>query len=169
MSIVQYSLDWCRGEITEAFAIGTAGVIVGTAAAAFATFGETPNARSLVLPFLLFSVLTTSASAYGIWNNNQRITRFQEAIAVDAEAFVRAEVERVESFDAIFRVTFPSGAFLVVAGLVLFFIAAGPNAKAAGLTMVMLGLTALFVDHFAYERAEVYRQQLTSHTDSSLG
>jgi len=88
--------------------------------------------------------------------NKNRIPIYQEAWQQDKHQFMLAEKDRVESFDEIFKYSYPFAFIFTVGGAILFFLVGSPNWKAISLAMMSLGLMAYFADYFAAERAEIY-------------
>lgn len=96
----------------------------------------------------------------GAISKNRSIPEYTALWEQNEQSFISAEKERVESFDKIFKYSYPAAIIFVIGGAILFFLVSSPNWKAISLAMMVLGLMAYFVDHFAAERAEIYLKEI---------
>jgi hypothetical protein len=162
MEFINHSIHWAKGEIAEAIIMGITGLIIVIAAILFWKFGNTPNAKALVVPLLIVGLIPTIMSFSGVYSNKKRIQEFTVQYKAHPEAFIQSEKERVESFDQIFKFTYPMAIILVIGGAILFFLLGSPTWKAISLALMLMGLMTYFIDHFAAERAHIYYQQILS-------
>ena len=160
MEFIEHTINWAKGEIQEAIIMGIVGLLIIVSALLFWKFGNTPNAKALVLPLLVVGLLPFVNSFSGVNSNNKRIVEYTQQYMANPPAFIKAEKERVESFDEIFKYTYPMAIILTIGGAILFFLFGSPTWKAISLAMMSLGLMTYFIDHFAAERAEIYLQQI---------
>ena len=162
MEFIQHTLNWVKGEIFESAIISFVGLLIVTCSVLFWKFGSTPYARSLVIPLLVAGLIPLLMGLVGVITNKNRIDSYKMAWEQDNQKFILAEKERVENFDKIFNYSYPFAFIFVITGAILFFLINSADWKAISLTMMLLGLMAYFVDHFAAERAEIYLNHIKS-------
>lgn len=156
MELVQHSINWAKGEILEAAIMGAFGLLILVCSLLLWKFGSTPYAKALIIPLFVVGSIPFVMGISGVLNNQNRITIYEQAWQEDKRQFMLSEKERVESFDEIFKYSYPIAIILTIGGAILFFLVASPNWKAISLAMMTLGLMAYFIDHFAAERAAIY-------------
>ncbi len=160
MTALDHAMAWVQGERMEGAAVTALAVVLVVSAGLLWMFAVTAASRAMIAPLLVVGVLIV---AMGIWMeilNMQRTGAFAEAHALDPSAFVEGEIARVEGFMTWYLYTMAGGCALMTAGLAAFFLAPSPMWKAIGLTMILVGVTALFVDHFSKGRAVLYLESL---------
>lgn len=156
MELINHTINWVKGEILEASIMAGFGALIIVCAILFMRFGDTPYARSLVLPLLIVGSIPLVFGISGVISNRNGIPYYKEAWQQDKHQFVLAEKERVEGFDQIFKYSYPAAFIFVVGGAIMFFLLGTPNWKAISLALMTLGLMAYFIDYFAAERADIY-------------
>ncbi|MCL3779020.1 hypothetical protein EMN47_01335 [Prolixibacteraceae bacterium JC049] len=160
MDFIQHTINWSRGEITEALINGIGGLVLVICGILFLKLGNTPNAKALVWPLIAVGLLLGIAGAYGVYSNKIRINEFEQQWNQNPKTFVEAEKKRVEGFDEIFKYSYPGAIILVIAGAILFFVFKGANGKAISLGLMLVGMAAYFIDFFASERAQIYYKEI---------
>jgi hypothetical protein len=160
MSFIEHTVNWSKGEILESTITGIAGFLVLIAGILFWKFGDTANAKALILPLVIVGLLITATGTFGVISNKARIKTFQQEYEKSPTSFVQLEKKRVEGFDNIFKYSYPAAIILVIAGAILFFVFKSPNLKAISLALMIVGLFAYFIDFFAAERADIYYQEI---------
>ncbi|NOU59647.1 hypothetical protein [Marinifilum caeruleilacunae] len=160
MEFVQHSINWAKGETTEAIITAIFGLLIVICSLAFWKFGNTPNGKALIIPLLIVGIIPLFFGISGAISNNNRIEAYQQAWQENPQKFMQDEKLRVERFDQIFKYTYPMAITLSIGGAILFFLLGSPNWKAISLAMMTMGLMAYFIDHFAAERAEIYLKQI---------
>lgn len=165
MDFIPHTINWIKGEIQEAIIMASFGVLIIICGILLWTFGTTPYARALVVPLLIVGFVPLFFGISGAISNNRSIPEYTALWEQDEQSFIVSEKSRVEGFDKIFKYSYPAAIILVIGGAILFFLVGSPNWKAISLAMMLLGLMAYFVDHFAAERAEIYLQ----HINKALG
>ncbi|MCT4588917.1 MAG: hypothetical protein N4A71_13930 [Carboxylicivirga sp.] len=161
MEFIEHTINWAKGEIQEAIIMGIAGLMIIISALLFWKFGNTPYAKAMVLPLLVVGLLPFINSFSGVKSNKTRIVEYTKQYEANPQAFVLSEKERVESFDEIFKYTYPMAIILTIGGAILFFIVGkSPAWKAISLAMITLGLMTYVIDHFAAERADIYLEKI---------
>ncbi|MGY0400013.1 MAG: hypothetical protein ACWIPH_08820 [Ostreibacterium sp.] len=164
MIFIEHAVNWVNGEIVEGIAIGSFGVLLLIVAAVFWKFGDTANAKAMILPFFVVGLFFSISSVVGVYNNIRRIPAFTEAYHQDEPDFIEKEKARVEGFMHWYVYTFVTGSVLIILGLAAFLLLGSPNFKAIGLTCIILGTALLFIDYFSKERAIEYLQRIDTAT-----
>ena len=162
MEFIQYTINWVKGEIFEAIIIAIIGAVIVLCSGLFWKFGTTPYAKALVIPLLIVGMIPLFMGISGAVKNYNRISYFEKSWQQDNDKFIVAEKERVESFDEIFKYSYPAAIIFVIGGAILFFLVSSPTWKAICLSMMVIGLMAYFVDHFAAEREDIYLKNIKS-------
>lgn len=144
----------------EASIASIVGALIILCSILFWKFGTTPYAKYLVIPLLIVGLIPLVNGVFSIQNNKSRLNVYEQTWQEDEEQFVLSEQKRVQSFDDIFKYSYPFALIMVVGGAVLFFLLKTPNGKAISLAMMCIGLMAYFIDHFAKERANIYLEHI---------
>lgn len=160
MEFIQHTINWAKGEITEAMIMSVFGALIILCSVLLWKFGTTPNTKSLIIPLMLIGSLPFFYGIFGVISNKNQIPIYEKSWEQNQEKFIKAEYERVKGFDEIFKYSYPFAIIFTVCGAILFFIVSSPNWKAISLAMITLGLMAYYIDYFASERAEIYLKQI---------
>lgn len=160
MELIQHTINWAKGEILEATIMGVFGALIVLCSALLWKFGNTPYARALIIPLFVIGCIPLLMAIPGIINNKKRILDYRQAWKQDHHQFILKEKQRVEGFDQIFKYSYPAAIILVIGGAILFFLLSSAQWKAISLAMMVLGLMAYFIDHFAAERAKIYLKHI---------
>jgi glycerol uptake facilitator-like aquaporin len=163
MEFIQHTINWTKGEILEATIMAIFGAIIVICSVLFWKFGQTPYAKALVIPLLVVGFIPLFMGISGVITNKNRISLYEQTWQQNNYEFVKSEKKRVEGFDEIFKYSYPGAFILIVGGAILFFILSSPNWKAISLSLMVLGLMAYFIDHFAAERADIYLKHINTY------
>ncbi|MBQ8050359.1 MAG: hypothetical protein IJ197_02125 [Bacteroidaceae bacterium] len=99
MDIINYSIDWVRGEVFAARVIALISVFVLLCAAGFYLWGKTSMARAYWLPLAVSGVFLVVVAGGLYYANHPRIEKFQEQYRENTELFVQGELERTAKSD----------------------------------------------------------------------
>lgn len=165
MELIQHTLNWVKGEIVEATIMAIFGAIIVACGVLCWTLGTTPHAKALMIPLLIVGGIPLFMGGMGVVSNKKRIPEYKAAWQQDQHQFILAEKARVEGFDQIFKYSYPAAIIFVIGGAILFFLFNSSHWKAISLAMMVMGVMAYFIDHFAAERAEIYLK----HIEGALG
>ena len=160
MTALNHAMDWVNGELVEGRALIVFGSVVLGCSALLWRFGATSAPRALVLPLLVIGVLIVAVSAAMEFNNARRLAAYEAAWELDSGAFVAREIARVRSFMNWYLYTYAAGSLLLVAGVAVFLLHSASTVRAIGLSLILLGTVALYVDFFSQERASRYLDNL---------
>jgi len=160
MQFFDYTIDWCKGEISEARIILLFGIITIVCAVLFWKTGNTPNSKAMFFPMLIAGVLFSSIGIGMLFKNSERMEEFAKLYYENKTEFVKAEKDRTESFMGWYPVTFAIAAVVTIAGLLFVFFWTSASGRAVGLTLILTALTIFFIDHFSEERARIYHQRI---------
>lgn len=80
MNIIEHSIAWAKGEQFEGMCIAIAGVLSLFLAGILWKYGTTVNAKSMVIPTMVFGILFALMGSYMVYSNGQRQTEFQHAV-----------------------------------------------------------------------------------------
>ncbi|PCE63784.1 hypothetical protein [Sediminicola luteus] len=162
MEFIQHSLNWVKGEITEAWIMAFFGALLICCSALLWRYGQTPYTKALVIPLLLVGLLPCLMGIYGALNNQKNIANYEKRWQDNKQQFVLEERERVQGFDEIFKYSYPAAFLLTIGGAILFFVLGTANGKAISLALMILGVMAYLIDYFAAERAAIYLEHIHS-------
>lgn len=162
MEFIQHTLNWTKGEIIEATTFGIAGLLVLIAGVLFWKFGGTINAKALVLPLIITGFLFAAIGTFGVYNNQQRLSKYKASYQENPTEFIKSEKARVEGFDDIFKYSFPAALIFTIGGALIFFFSNGANIRAISLAFIIIGLFVYFIDFFAEERAKNYYKEIVN-------
>ena len=162
MDLIEYTINWCQGEIFEGKLVFLFGAVVLLVALLYWKFGATPFARAMVIPLLVVALLSITGGGYLVVNNQKRIVEFQQEWQADPQSFVASEKSRTESFIKWYPVTMYIMFALSLVGMGCYAWWGGAWGRAIGLALILLSLSGLFLDHFSEERAETYHRHIVS-------
>lgn len=160
MELIQHTINWAKGEILEAIIMAVFGALIVVCSLLFWKFGATPYAKAMIVPLLVVGSIPLLTGISVVSTNSNRIAEYQAMWQENPQAFTIAEKQRVESFDAIFKYSYPGAMLFTIGGAILFFVLSSPLGKAISLAMMVLGLMAYVIDHFAAERAAIYLEYI---------
>lgn len=160
MNVIEYSIAWAKGEQFEGMCIAIAGVLSLFLAGLSWKYGTTINAKSLVLPTLVFGCLFILMGGYMIYSNGQRQTEFQQAYETNSEHFTIAEKKRVEDFQFMYPTSLAISAVCFLITLIAFTWGKNPTFHAIGIVLSVFGLSLIIIDYFSKERASMYYEQI---------
>ncbi|MCT4613696.1 MAG: hypothetical protein N4A49_02345 [Marinifilaceae bacterium] len=160
MEFIDYTINWTKGEIQEALIMGFIGLVITISAFLFWCFGNTANAKAMFWPILIVGIIPFFMSFSGVYTNKKRIIEYQKEYKSNPVFFAKAEKIRVENFDKIFKITYPTALIMLITGAVLFVLLSSPIWKSISLALIILGLMTFFIDHFAEERARIYLEEI---------
>ncbi len=160
MTIIEHSIAWAKGEQFEGMCIAIGGVLSIFLAGVLWKYGTTINAKSLVIPTLVFGVLFTLMGSYMIYSNGQRQTEFQQAHETNSEQFTIAEKMRVEDFQFMYPTSLAISAVCFLITLIAFVWSKNPTFHAISIALSVMGLALIIIDYFSKERAAIYYQHI---------
>lgn len=162
MDFLSYTIAWIKGEIFEAILFGASGLLIMIGSLAFLKFGNTPNAKAVIVPFALVGLFCVAA-AISLWvSNSKRLVAYPEAYGKNKTEFVLSEKKRVEDFQYLYKMTVIVAGIFFALGIGFFLFTGNHIVKATGLALVFFGFTGLFVDYFSKERADIYYKAITT-------
>lgn len=160
MELIEHTLAWCRGEIFEGNMALLFGVTVLIVSLAFWKFGQTPYSKGIIIPLAMVAGLFIATGIYLNVQNHYRIRDYQQSYLENSGRFAEGEKARTEEFIKWYPVTRYAMAGFIISGLCFLLFAASPNWKGAGIGLVLLGFSIIFLDHFSEERALVYHKAI---------
>jgi hypothetical protein len=160
MNILEHSIAWAKGEQFEGMCIAIGGIISIFLAVLLWKYGTTFNAKSLVLPTMVFGILFTLMGCFMIYSNGQRQTKFQQAYETNSEQFTLAEKKRVEDFQFMYPTSLAISAACFLITLIAFVWSKNPTFHAISIVLSAFGLSLIIIDYFSKERASLYYEQI---------
>lgn len=161
MEMINYSVEWARGEVFSAKVIALISVFVLLAAAGFYFWGKTTMARGYWLPLAVSGVFLVVVAGGLFFANQPRIERFQQEYRENPEAFRKAELERTaqSEHDLNLIVYRALPAIVILCGVAVMFVT-GPNLRAWLIVLMMLGAFLMAVDSNTRARNADYHERL---------
>jgi hypothetical protein len=156
MEFIQHTTNWVKGEIFEGTIIGSFGLLTILCSLLFWKFGETPNAKALIIPLVVVGIFFLTIAIGGFVSNNKRLPQYTEAFNKDKTEFVKSEKKRVEDFQYLYKMTIIISSIGFAIAICFFLFTNSPILKAIGLALIILGLSGLLIDYFSKERADTY-------------
>jgi hypothetical protein len=140
--------------------IAIAGVLSLLLAGLLWKYGTTINAKSLIIPTMVFGVLFALMGSYMVYSNGQRQTEFQQAYEFNSEQFINSEKQRVEDFQFMYPTSLAISAVCFLITLIAFVWSKNPNFHAIGILLSVFGLSLIIIDYFSKERASIYYDKI---------
>ena len=160
MNIIEHSIAWAKGEQFEGMCIAIAGVLSLFLAGILWKYGTTVNAKSMVIPTMVFGILFALMGSYMVYSNGQRQTEFQQAYETNNEQFTFEEKKRVEDFQFMYPTSLAISAICFLITLIAFIWSKNPTFHAIGIVLSVFGLSLIIIDYFSKERASIYYERI---------
>ena len=156
MDFFTHTTAWVKGEILEATLITAFGFVAITGGFLFWKLGSAPAAKALLLPFVVTGVIYSAIGISMYVSNQKRLTEYEQIYKQDSLSFMKAEKQRVESFQYMYVISKVVATIFFAATLLLFRFTQSPNFHALGIGLTLFALSGLVVDYFSQERADMY-------------
>ena len=165
MEIINYSIEWARGEVFSSKIIALISVFVLLCAAGFYFWGKTSMARAYWMPLAVSGVFLVAVAGGLFYANHPRIERFQEQYTENAETFVQSELERTAKSDSdlnrIVYLILP--VIVIVCGALVIGFTKSIHARAWLIVLMLLGSFLMIVDSNTKARNADYRNRLLEY------
>lgn len=161
MELLKHTIQWCKGEVFEGKMIMLFGILLLLITFSFWKFGFTTNARAMIIPLLVLSLLHIGTGIAMIYSNTNKQIDYKEAYNKEPEQFKQSEIKRTEIFMKIYPLTRYFSIAFIILGFVLFAFIHNPVWKSIGLCVMVLGISIIVIDYFSEERANTYQKALT--------
>ena len=165
MEFIQHTINWCKGEIFEGSVVAIYGAVVVIASIFFKKVGSTPFTKAMFIPLLIVGLISIIVGGSLVINNNKRIVEYQKSYETDPQEFVKSEKVRTDNFIKWYPYTMYITAVVIVIGLGWYLFWGGAWGRAIGLSLVLLGLSVLFLDNFSEERADIYHEEIVKELE----
>jgi len=156
MKLVEYSVQWAKGESFEGMCITIAGILTLICSVLIWKFGTTVNAKALLAPTFILGLLFSTMGSFMLYSNNKRITEFQQAYQTDSESFVQNEKKRVEDFQFMYPTSLAISAVCFLFTILVFVYSKNPMFHSVGIVLTVFGVSLIIIDYFSKERAQIY-------------
>jgi drug/metabolite transporter (DMT)-like permease len=163
MKLVEYSVQWAKGESFEGMCIVIAGVLTLVCSLLIWKFGTTVNAKALLVPAFVLGLLFSTIGGFMLYSNNQRIAEFQNAYQTDSEAFIENEKKRVEDFQFMYPTSLAVSVVCFLITVLAFVFSKNPPFHAIGIVLTVFGVSLIIIDYFSKERAQIYYDHILNN------
>ena len=136
------------------------GILFLAITGSFWKFGHTINAKAMIIPLFVISILHIGTGAAMIYNNTKRQDVYSNAFKTSPENFKQSEIQRTEGFIKLYPLTRYFTLAMMIIGFFLFVFLASPTWKSIGLCIMLLGFSVIIIDYFSEERAFQYHNEL---------
>ena len=162
--MVQHTINWYNGEIFEAKFILGFGVIVLISDLLFFFLGNSPNAKALLIPLAVIGIFFFATGANMMYSNGNKLIELQNISSQNSEEFVASEIKRVEGFQYLYPLSIAVSAISFVLALSFLYFSKNTYLQAVAIALVLFGTAFAVIDYFSKERANIYFEQLKSHS-----
>ena len=162
MEFIQHTINWCKGEIFEGSMVALYGAVIVIVSILFRKMGTTPFTKAMFIPLLVVGLLCIIVGGSLVINNNKRIADYQKAYDSNPQEFIKSEKERTDNFIKWYPYTMYITAVVIIIGIGCYLFWGGAWGRALGLSLLLLGLSVLFLDNFSEERADIYHQAIVN-------
>ena len=160
MDFFTHTTAWIKGEILEALLITAFGLVTLAGGFLFWKLGSVPAAKALLLPLIVTGLIYSAIGISMYISNQKRLTEYEQNYKLDSLSFIKAEKQRVESFQYMYVISKVVATVFFAVTLLLFWFTKNPGLHALGIGLTLFALTGLVVDYFSQERAEIYYQAI---------
>ncbi|WP_420861359.1 hypothetical protein [Algirhabdus cladophorae] len=169
MDILKTAVDWTKAEMLSSSFFILFGIGFMAASLGFWQVGKTEIAKAYVIPLLIAGVLLLIIGLGIFIPAKARVTGFAEAYAMDAQAFISAELAKAERILGEYRIAVYRVIPLIVAlCAVLFVVFSGPVWRASFVTTISMMAVIMMIDTNANTRLEAYKIAL-AEADAQIG
>jgi hypothetical protein len=162
MSFFRHTANWIQGEIFEAQMLALWGAALIIMGAFFWKFGLVSTTRALIAPFLVAGLFWGAAGTYSLINNTQRMSTLQVQHDTNPTEFVAQEQQRVTTFSKWYHYLLITWSLFILVGLALFMLIGGDGWRAAGVGLILFGISGLLVDHTSEQNAHSYSARISA-------
>lgn len=166
MDFIQHTTNWIKGEIFEATLFGSFGLLTIICSLLFWKFGDTPNSKAVIIPFIIVGLFFLGTAISAISSNKKKLPQYTEAYNQDKSAFVKSEKARVEGFQYLYTMTIIIASIAFVLAICAFVLTHNATFRAIGIALAIFGITGLIIDYFSKERADTYYKEITTEVKS---
>ena len=163
MKVVEYSIQWAKGESFEGMCITIAGLLTLICSLLIWKFGTTLNAKSLLIPAFILGILFSTMGSFMLYSNNKRVIEFKNACQTDSEAFIQNEKKRVEDFQFMYPTSLAISAVCFLITVLAFVYSKSPTFQAIGIALTVFGMSLIIIDYFSKERAQIYYDHILNN------
>ena len=170
MDILKTATDWAKAEVFSTSFFIVFGLVFVAASIGFWQLGRTDLARAYIIPTLVAGVLLLIIGMGLVYTNASRTLQFEAAYHEDAEAFVAAEIVRVEgTLQEYQTIVFTIIPLLIVACALIIVFFPTPAWRASAITAIAMLTVILLVDGTAHARITDYYGQLVPLDNNTIG
>ncbi|MDA3615697.1 hypothetical protein [Polluticaenibacter yanchengensis] len=160
MHLIDYTINWIKGELFEAKLIVAFAVITILAAVLFWKVGTTPNAKALFIPLLVVGVIYSAIGGGMLYSNPKRMVELPQRYQENKERFAESEKKRVDDFQYGYKVSKVVATIFFILTLVIFWTTKNPVWMGIGIALTYFALAGLVIDYFSQERADSYYAEI---------
>ncbi len=110
----------------------------------------------MFIPILIYGLVLTQSGVSSHMKNNALIDHYKEIYESPPVEFIHNEKDRVESYTALFKAVMIGALISFLLAVTLFWFSLNPHVRAVAIMLSLFGTSALTIDFFAKERADVY-------------
>lgn len=169
MSFIEIMHTYFKGEKLEAIfyilPIGALLIAIGITALKAERGGF---AWGIAVPTLLFGiVLVGTGIGIGIRTNSQ-VNALEKAYSENSYNMAEKELQRMETVNKNFRITFIAFGCVAAAGLLVHYLGGTDWGRGLGATLILIAALGLLIDGFAERRAVPYTKALQEIVDNRI-
>ena len=146
MDFFTHTTAWIKGEILEALLITAFGLVTLAGGFLFWKLGSVPAAKALLLPLIVTGLIYSAIGISMYISNQKRLTEYEQNYQQDSLSFIKAEKQRVESFQYMYVISKVVATVFFAVKLLLFWFTKSPGLHALGIGLTLFALTGLVVD-----------------------
>lgn len=162
MEILKTAIEWAKAEVFSNTFFILFGIGFILAGIGFRQLGKTDLAKAYIIPTLVTGVLLLTIGIGLFFTNKSRISGFAADYNLDASAFVRSEIVRVDNTLKEYKVVFMVVPLLIIAAALLIIFINTPVWRAISITAIAMLIVILLIDGAAHARIKDYKKQLVS-------
>ncbi len=156
MDFFNHTIVWVKGEILEALLIIAYGLLTILSGFLFWKIGTIPAAKAMLLPLVVVGIIYSAIGVSMYTSNYKRLNNYEIGYKEDNSHFIKAEKQRIESFQYMYVISKVIATVSFVGTLLLFWFTKNPNLHTLGIGLTLFGLSGLVIDYFSQERADIY-------------
>lgn len=160
MNLIDYTINWIKGELFEAKLIVTFGIFTILAGFMFWKIGTTPNAKALFIPLVVVGLIYSVIGGGMLYSNPKRMAELPQSYQRDKAEFAKLEKKRVEDFQYGYKISKIVATIFFALTLIIFWTSKKPTWMGIGLALAYFALAGLVVDYFSQERADIYYTEI---------
>lgn len=160
MNLIDYTINWIKGELFEAKLIVAFGVLTIIAGFLFWKIGTTAHAKALFIPLIVVGAIYSAIGGGMLYSNPKRMIELPQSYQQNKAEFAKSEKNRVDDFQYGYKISKIVATVFFALTLIIFWTTKNSTWMGIGIALSYFAIAGLVVDYFSQERADIYYNEI---------